>query len=545
MSISSRLFFLFLICGVIAGCGGGGSSSGSSAPQITDLTPATLFQVGTSENIQILGSGFVPSSKAYCNGQPLVTTYVGATEVDAVLPPTIAELAENVTLQVLNPTAAGAASNKFSVTINQGAPVLSSLSPTSVVAGSSDFLLTVDGKGFLPDSVVLWNGNSVATTFVSPEELTAQVSASLVASIGTTDVAVQNPTSPGGSTGYKTTTAYLQVGYSVTSVTIQSNDIIWDTAHGVFYLSIPEDASNHPNTVAVMDPASGTILSSVSTGANPDLLAISDNDQYLYVATAGDSGHAPEIERYVLPGLTPDIHWSLGSNVDGNLQALDMRVAPGTPHTVAIATGTFMHSPDATGGVTVYDDATPRAISAADGVQLYDSLIWAPDAVHLYASSAGPYSDFYALTTSASGVSLTNSYPHVFLDNYGSSLKYYDPVSNIIFANDFFGMSTSGNLVTVNDGVANGAFWAAVEVDAGNNRQFLSEIAGGGLVLSSAGLNPFQPGPSLTLNYGPIFPTGTQTTPLRGRLLRFGTNGIAIKIFNANQVLLVTGQFVH
>jgi hypothetical protein len=63
----------------------------------------------------------------------------------------------------------------------EGQPVtLTSLSQTTATAGSPGFTLTVTGTGFVSGSLVQWNGDSLATTFVSATQLTAFVPASEV-----------------------------------------------------------------------------------------------------------------------------------------------------------------------------------------------------------------------------------------------------------------------------------------------------------------------------------------------------------------------------
>ena len=71
-------------------------------------------------------------------------------------------------------------------------PSLSSLSPNSAAAGGAAFALTVNGSGFVNGSTVQWNGSALPTTYVSASQLTASVSASLIASQGTANVTVQN-----------------------------------------------------------------------------------------------------------------------------------------------------------------------------------------------------------------------------------------------------------------------------------------------------------------------------------------------------------------
>ena len=81
----------------------------------------------------------------------------------------------------------------FPVTCVGGVPSITSLSPSSVVAGSGGFTLTVNGTNFRSDSIVRWNGTALVTTFVSSIQLTAAVPGSDVAAIGSANVTVFNP----------------------------------------------------------------------------------------------------------------------------------------------------------------------------------------------------------------------------------------------------------------------------------------------------------------------------------------------------------------
>jgi hypothetical protein len=82
----------------------------------------------------------------------------------------------------------------------QGVPTITSISPSSVAAGSAGFALTVNGTGFVKGSVVNVNGAPRSTTSVSATQLTAGVLASDIAAPGTDQITVFNPAAaaPGG-----------------------------------------------------------------------------------------------------------------------------------------------------------------------------------------------------------------------------------------------------------------------------------------------------------------------------------------------------------
>jgi hypothetical protein len=73
------------------------------------------------------------------------------------------------------------------------------LVPTSVVPGTKKFTLTINGTGFVPSSVVNWNGSARATVVLSTSSLQATITAADVAQETTGWVTVVNP-SPGGGT---------------------------------------------------------------------------------------------------------------------------------------------------------------------------------------------------------------------------------------------------------------------------------------------------------------------------------------------------------
>jgi hypothetical protein len=72
------------------------------------------------------------------------------------------------------------------------APTLTSLSPATVAVGSPTFSITVNGSGFIPGSIVLWNGTARETVFNSATVLSALIPLSDLATAGTAQVTVMN-----------------------------------------------------------------------------------------------------------------------------------------------------------------------------------------------------------------------------------------------------------------------------------------------------------------------------------------------------------------
>ena len=69
---------------------------------------------------------------------------------------------------------------------------MSQIMPNTVPAGTSAFMLTINGRGFSSNSVVYWGGMPLDTRFISGKQLVAGVSASEVAMPATVQVYVNS-----------------------------------------------------------------------------------------------------------------------------------------------------------------------------------------------------------------------------------------------------------------------------------------------------------------------------------------------------------------
>ena len=71
-----------------------------------------------------------------------------------------------------------------------GAPSVSSLSPSSAIAGAAGFSLTVNGTGFVNGFVIRVNGFDRTTTFVGATQLSTAINATEIAAAGSFAVTV-------------------------------------------------------------------------------------------------------------------------------------------------------------------------------------------------------------------------------------------------------------------------------------------------------------------------------------------------------------------
>lgn len=519
----------------------GGTSSGSRGgnpnplPSVTALNPTSATAGGASLTLTINGTNFISSSTVLWNGSARTTTFVSSGGLQAAVSASDIASAGTASVAVSSPAPGGGTSSSLTFTIANPAPVIGSLTPSSIVGGSGAFTLSVSGSNFTPGSVVRWNSSSRTTTYVSGTSLQAAITMADVASAGTAQVTVFTPTPGGGTSSALTFTINASGGSGVTTVPVNqtANDLVWDSVNKVIYLSVPSTATTNANTIAALNPSLGTIVTAKSAGSEPDALAIASDSSYLYVGLDGQS----TVQRFTLPALGTDTSYPLGtSKYYGPYFALDLQVAPGAPHTTAVSLGAFNVSPAAEGGVTIFDDATPRPTTAPGFVtdsDLYDSIQWGSDAASLYAANNESSGfDFYTLAVSSSGVVLGNDYHSIF-DRYFIRI-HYDQGTKLVYADD-------GHVVNPATGLPAGSFAASgvMVPDSTLNAAFFlgqtqAQIGTQNFTLESFDLTHFTAVNSTVI-------TSVNGTP--ERLIRWGQNGLAFNT-KGGEVYVIQGAFV-
>lgn len=245
---------------------------GVDGPSISSISPGTATADAPGFTLTVTGSNFTPNSVVEWQGTPLTTSYSSPTVLTATV--TSTELATAGTVPVTVAASAGSqvlSSPQSFVVQPLVALSLGSISPTTAYAGGPAFNLTVLGRGFTAASAVVWNGGPRTTTYVSTDELLAQIPASDIASAATASVAVQNPAGQGGTSNAQSLTV-TSAPTSIDAVAFQIN---------------PEHSGAVSfNSVTLPPPGTWT---SPDLGGTPSYALIANGKVYLTVATSGGS----------------------------------------------------------------------------------------------------------------------------------------------------------------------------------------------------------------------------------------------------------------
>jgi hypothetical protein len=475
-------------------------------PAVTSLSADTVTTGQSSGSITITGSGFTPASTVQWNGNLQAVTYQSPTRLGVILNATGVQPG-TLPLTVSNP-APGGSSDPVTVRIQAPIPTLSSMPSQGATAGRPGFTLTLHGSSFMQGAGVLWNGTPRSATFVSPTRLDVAVSSSDVASPTDVAIRVANPGPVARTSGTITLNVRALGAATITvqRVSLVARDIVWDGGTERLYLSIPGSAGALGNTVAAVNPATGTVTGSVPVGSEPHRMARSDDGQYLYVGVNGANG----VRRVTLSNLSAGLQWALPAGEVAD----DIEVMPGHPTTVAVSRHQPGLSPSLQ-GVTIYDDGVARPTSSGGhtgGARI--AFLDSPSVLYGYNNDHTGF-EFFTIAVDASGArhSVVTS---------GLVSGFYTDILGV--AGRIYG--TNGSVVDAERRRAVGVIGRgiSVAVDAAVGRAFVlrDSFDGGGIAVYD--LNNFQLLGTLSLPSSPSFP---HPAAMATRLVRWGQDGLA------------------
>src|SRR5438477_6246232 len=102
-------------------------------PTTTSLSPSSTAAGSAQFTLTVNGTKFVSTSTVYWNGSPLVTTFVSATQLTAIVPAANVAAAGTASVTVVNAAPGGGTSNAQTFTSNNAVPTITSINPTCAI----------------------------------------------------------------------------------------------------------------------------------------------------------------------------------------------------------------------------------------------------------------------------------------------------------------------------------------------------------------------------------------------------------------------------
>jgi hypothetical protein len=454
-----------------------------------------------------LGSGSTATVTLIVNqltpGSAITTVQVSASQTDP-------NLSNNQSTSTVNITGAAYAP----------APVLSSVAPSAILAGSLDTTVTIAGTGFVAGATVQLDEATIQTSFVTPTQLTATVPAASLATLGWHAITVTNPSPGGGVSPAQPLSVYnvLKAG---------ANHILYDPFSRKIFATL---GSSTPlgNSIESFTPATGTFTAPVFVGSEPTRMVLSDDGQVLYVLATGDS----RIVRYNMLTQQPQFGFDIV-----NETAAELAMQPASENTLAL-TGTD----PPTAEIVDFSPATQTAVarSSNSGSNSASSPQFLDPADLVVAGPAAQQFGIYAVTSAGIGTTPASYAPGgvgPFKVMQGIAYSTSGSVSNL---------TTQRLLGTFpfNAGTPSAEAQAALAPDPALARVFYLAAPSGtgyssssptGIVAFDAKL--FMPAAFIPLN----FASETSTAPID--VIRWGQDGLAA-LLSSGDVYLLRGAAI-
>jgi hypothetical protein len=298
-----------------------------------------------------------------------------------------------------------------------------------------------------------------------------------------------------------------------------ANDLVYSPSRNLIYASVPSTGGTFGNYVIAIDPVAKHVVRSTFSGSEPNKLALSDDERYLYVGLDGSGS----IQRIPLDQFVPDLTFSLGlTQSNGPMYVEDITVAPSQPNVIAVSRKNRCCSPRHE-GVAIYENGVMRP-AVTNKFNATTELEFADDASTLlgYDAEISDYS-YRRLLVDNNGVSILSSVSTSFAGSieiryaggrvYSSNGQVIDAVSALPVAT-----------------FAVGTFQNGLAIDTRNRRAIYVQ----GNTIKAFDIDNFRPVGNIPI---------PDTVASRARLVRWGRRGLAFRLPD-NRIVLAEAAFV-
>ena len=314
-------------------------SSGGGSPDIV-FQPMLVGQTSPATFAYLFNNGLVPLT---IDQIKVTGDFALATGGNCAAP--LPQQSSCLIFMTFTPTAAGTRTGTLSVSSNDPVnPVITTsltgtgyasypiptitglLNPSYPInSGTTPIGITVSGTNFFPTSVVYVAGVRQPTTYQSNASLAFRLDPTLLNAVGEFPVTVVNSTPGGG-----TSASYPLIGYL--SIPLTASSLVADPVGGMLYAAIPASATQNPNTIIPINPATGAMMTPIPVSTDPQRLAVSADGSELYVATS-----AGVLQRLNLKTLAIEKTFNLPVDSEwGQTYVQEMHVMPGSPQSIVV-----------------------------------------------------------------------------------------------------------------------------------------------------------------------------------------------------------------
>ena len=181
----------------------------SILPTAENSAPVPVRVYDPPLDLHVYGSKFSVNSVIVWNGKKMPTQFISHTELATTIPTNMFLHAKPYSVKVHTPREGGGASGRsIKVMVINPVPELHSVTPDTVLTGTRNLTLTLDGDLFIKPVKVYWNGVRLSSHFINRTTLTVRVPNRLLRFPGVVTIFVVNK-GPGGGASLDTKTVTI------------------------------------------------------------------------------------------------------------------------------------------------------------------------------------------------------------------------------------------------------------------------------------------------------------------------------------------------
>ena len=315
--------------------------------------------------------------------------------------------------------------------------------------------------------------------------------------------------------------APVQVAPNVIRLPLATSDLVYDPNTQRVYASVPGAGGSFGNSIVPINPLNGTAGTPVFVGSEPSKLALSSNNQILYLGLDGSG----RVRAFDLASQTPGLQFPLGRSPNtGTYFVDDITTMPGNQNVIAVSRRNIGITPRHE-GVAIYDNGVMRPV-VTSFTQLNEAIEFSDVPTRIYGydnESSG--ARFQKLTVDANGVTILSSTPNII----GGKVDIKFDNGRVYSSGTGVANAEAATLAGMFSPPPNASDLSAFVPASSINRIFFVTDAGAATALKAYDTNTFAP----VGTYSIPGVTGTAAS-----LVRFGTNGFAFRTSD-NQVFFV------
>jgi hypothetical protein len=522
--------------------------------QFLEFSPMLVGQTSPAELIMLYNNGLVPLT--------IYLSQIAVTSGFALAPggncPGSLPANQSCWISVVfAPTAAGTFNGTLSVSSNDPvhptistsltgtgfasypiATVTALLNPSYPInSGTTPITMSVDGTNFFPNSVVYINGVAQTTTYQNGTFLTVTFNPSLLNAVESIPVTVVNPTPGGGTSAPYPLIEYLSIPLTASALTV-------DPVGGLLYAAIPSSATQNPNTVIPINPATGATMTPIAVASGPGALAVSGDGSELYVASTG------VLQRINLKTLAIERTFNLPvDSAFGQTYVHEMQVVPSSPQSIVVEL--FANVDPEEDGAALYNDSglvnwLPGVSATKNQLEMDSFTFTSPTAI--YGLPEG--NAFFAeLQVGSTGLSVISPAGFSCCDESTGSILASDGTLLYTNSGEVWNPTTQKLLGTYIESSGNQLFYtASVVPDTANGHTYFLDGDAGYSNFQSLDIDVYDQASYALLGTVPFM---SIYSPDATDLVRWGSNGFAFRSVDitgsepsANQIVIVTSNLV-